>query len=277
MNYLQFEFVINNAVENEILIALLSNAGFESFEETENRLKGFIREEAFTEAALDEILKIIPVKYTSAVIQPQNWNAAWESSFEPIVVNEPVHGTPWAAIRAAFHQPIRHVKHEIIITPKMSFGTGHHASTYLMAEQMAGLDLTGKAVLDFGTGTGILSILAEKTGASVVDAIDNDEWSIENAKENISANNCSKIRLLKADTISTPGCYDIILANINLNVILSNLPAIAAVSKKGTMILLSGFLMADLKKMTGELSEAGIGTVKTVQKGAWACILCQMN
>ncbi|MEP7254592.1 MAG: 50S ribosomal protein L11 methyltransferase [Ferruginibacter sp.] len=271
MNYIQVEFEIEEAASKEILIALLSQSGFESFEEEENILKAFIKKDEFIEDSLADILKIIPAKYTTNVIQSQNWNAQWESSFEPIVVDD------FVAIRAAFHQPIKNVKHEIIITPKMSFGTGHHATTYLMIEQMAALDFTHKRVLDFGTGTAVLSILAEKMGAAEIDAIDNDDWSIENSIENLAANNSTKIKLKKADTISSSKKYDIILANINLNVILSNLPAIAGVSKKGTVILLSGFLKADEKVLPGELSKIGVSHSGTLQKGEWICLLCQVN
>ncbi len=277
MNYLQFEFEIENAVENEILIALLSNAGFESFEENDNSLMAFIKEEGYAEDSLEEILKIVPVNYAITPVPQQNWNAQWESSFEPIIVNEPVHRTPWVAIRAAFHQPIKNVQHEIIITPKMSFGTGHHATTYMMIVQMAGLDFTDKTVLDFGTGTAVLSILAEKMGAANIDAIDHDDWSIENSIENVMANKCTKIKLQKADAISSRGVYDIILANINLNVILSNLTAIRAVSKKDTLILMSGFLKDDEAVLLTELTKNGVKQLGTMQKGDWICILGQVN
>jgi ribosomal protein L11 methyltransferase len=271
MNYLQVEFEIENAVENEILIALLSNAGFESFEEADGSLKAFIKEEGFTEDSLEEILKIVPVNYAITVVPQQNWNAQWESSFQPIIVND------FVAIRAAFHPTIQQVKHEIIITPKMSFGTGHHATTYMMIEQMEGLDLTNKTVVDYGTGTAVLAILAEKMGAASVDAIDHDEWSIENSIENAAANSCSKIDLIKADTITTNSVYDVILANINLNVILENLPAIKNAAKKGAVILLSGFVKADEAVMIRSLSAYGIDHLKTVQKGDWICMLAHIN
>lgn len=277
MNYLQIEFETLNEGEAEILIALLADAGFESFEETENALLAFIKEEGFEEDSLEPILKIVPVNYAVTVVPQQNWNARWESSFEPIVVNDFVHRTPWVGIRAAFHQPIKNVRHEIIITPKMSFGTGHHATTYMMIEQMEGLDLTNKKVLDYGTGTGVLAILAEKMGALSVDAIDYDEWSIENSIENAAANFCSKINLVRADTIAANGVYDIILANINLHVIIENLAAIKNVSKKGSIILLSGFTKADEVNMMRSLSEYRITHLKTVQKGEWICILAQIN
>ena len=277
MNYLQIGFRIKNAVENEILIALLSNAGFESFEEEENMLKAFIKENEFNESTLTGILEIIPCEYTSTVISSQNWNADWESSFEPIIVNDFVHRAPWVAIRADFHNPIKNVKHEIIITPKMSFGTGHHATTYMMIEQMEGLDFAGKVIVDFGTGTAVLSILAEKMGASNIDAIDNDDWSIENSVENIASNHCTKIKLHKAETISANRVYDIILANINLNVIEANLDAIASACKKGTMILVSGFLKADEPGLLKQLSVRNITHLHTLQKGEWICILAGMD
>ena len=261
MNYLQIDFEIENALENEILIALLSQTGFESFEEADNSLKAFIKEDAFTEDSLEDILKIVPVNYAVTVIPQQNWNAQWESSFEPIIVNE------FVAIRAAFHQPIQNVQHEIIITPKMSFGTGHHATTYMMIKQMEDMDIKNKTVLDFGTGTGVLAILAEKMGAVAIDAIDYDEWSIENSKENTAANNCDNITLIKAETIATDKFYNIILANINLHVILENLAAIKATAKKGTVILLSGFIKADEEVMKKALHSNGLIIHVTLQKG----------
>ncbi len=271
MDYLQLEFTIENDVEKEILIALLAHAGFESFEEGDKLLKAFIKENEFSEHALKEILEIVPVSFTTNVVPQQNWNAKWESSFEPIIIND------FVAIRAAFHQPIKAVQHEIIITPKMSFGTGHHATTYLMTEQMQALDFTNKKVLDFGTGTAILAILAEKMGAVHVDAIDYDEWSIENSFENTAANNCRNINLIKADTISTGNVYDIILANINLNVILQHLNVIKTFSKKGTYILLSGFIKADENTMIQVLGKYDIHQVDVQQKADWICIIGQMN
>ena len=271
MNYLQIEFDTLKDGENEILVALLAEAGFESFEEKENSLMAYIKEAGFKEDSLEEILKVVPVNYAITIIPQQNWNAQWERSFEPIVVGD------FVAIRAGFHQPVQQVRHEIIITPKMSFGTGHHATTYMMIAQMERLDFTGKTVVDFGTGTGVLAILAEKMGAISIDAIDYDEWSIENAAENAAANNCDRIQLIKAETIAAGTVYDIILANINLNVILDNLETIKSVSKKGTYILLSGFIKTDESKMVNELAENGFQPLKTIQKSEWICIDAIMN
>ncbi len=271
MNYLQIEFETMKEGESDILVALLTEAGFESFEEKENSLLAYIKEEDFIEAVLEDILHVIPVTYARTVTPQQNWNAQWESSFEPIMVND------FVAIRAGFHNAIQQVKYEIIITPKMSFGTGHHATTYMMMEQMEGIDFVNKSVVDFGTGTALLAILAEKMGASVIDAIDNDDWSIENAGENIATNNCFKIDIHKADTIASGKIYDIILANINLNVIQSNMQAINAAGKKGSKLLISGFLKSDEEVLLRSFSEYGIIHHKTCQKGEWISLLAEMN
>ena len=271
MNYIQVQVNDVNSEQRELLIALFADNGFEAFEETDTVLKAFIKEAEFNRPIVDEIMGSQDLVYTTTVIAQQNWNAEWESSFEPIVVGD------FVAIRAGFHTPVLQVKHEIIITPKMSFGTGHHATTYMMIEQMEGLDFAGKTVVDFGTGTAVLAILAEKMGASLIDAIDYDEWSIENAAENAAANNCNNIQLFKADTIAAGTVYDIILANINLNVILDNLDALKLVSKTGALILLSGFIKADESKMLTALAKNGIYPLKTIQKGEWICILATMN
>ena len=269
--YIQLQFSDTAGWQNDQLIALLTDIGYTGFEEDEKTLKAFINEVDFNKDVLDTVLKIIPAEYSKSTIVEQNWNAQWESSFEPILVND------FVGIRAYFHQPIKNVKHEIIITPKMSFGTGHHATTYMMIEQMQTIDFTNKTVVDFGTGTAVLAILAKKMGATSIDAIDYDEWSIENSIENAGANNCTKINLIKAETIATNKVYDIILANINLNVIIDNLSAIKAVCKKGTSILISGFIKADEPTMISALAENGILHLKTVQKGEWISILAVMN
>jgi ribosomal protein L11 methyltransferase len=269
--YIKLQFSQTAEGQNDQLVALLADIGFIGFEEEDGILKAFIEEENFSSNDLDNILKMIPVDYSKMIVDEENWNAQWESSFEPIIVND------FVAIRAAFHQPVPQVKHEIIITPKMSFGTGHHATTYMMIEQMEALDFRGKKVVDFGTGTAVLAILAERMGAISIDAIDYDEWSIENSIENVTANNCTKINLVKADTIGEGKVYDIILANINLNVIMDNLTAIKTVTKKGSVILLSGFIKNDEAKMLHALKEKGISQHKTIQNGDWICILAYRN
>jgi ribosomal protein L11 methyltransferase len=269
MNYLEIKLNTCTPEQNEILIALLADIGFDGFEETENYLKAFIPEIKFDKETLDAVTNSNNLSYALTVIEQQNWNAQWESSFEPVVVNN------FAAIRAGFHQPVKNVQHEIIITPKMSFGTGHHATTFLMMEQMSALNFTNKSVVDFGTGTGVLAILAEKMGASAITAIDNDDWSIENAKENISTNNSKNIALQKAESIPLNQKYDIILANINLNVILQNMPLITKACRPGTQILLSGFLITNEVSIRGSLTENSIVLQAFTHQKDWICVNAQ--
>ncbi len=268
--YIQLHFSDTAEGQADQLVALLADIGYAAFEENENSLIACIGKEDFNAVDLESVLKIIPVKYHKCEIEEENWNARWESSFDPIIVHD------FVGIRAAFHQPVSQVKYEIIITPKMSFGTGHHATTYMMMELMESLDFTNKTVVDFGTGTGVLAILAEKMGALSVDAIDHDAWSIENSLENITANGCSKINLIRDETI-TAAAYDIILANINLHVIMSNLSAIKAAAKKGTKILLSGFMKENEKLILKALKASGIDQINILQKGDWICMLMQFN
>ena len=265
-NYIQFEFETYGNEQVELLIDLLADQGFEGFEENENILSGFIKENEFNVEEFAGIATLFEhFSYTSSIVENINWNQQWESSFSPVIVND------FAAIRASFHQPVAYVKHDMIITPRMSFGTGHHATTYLVIEQMSTLDLINKTGLDFGTGTGVLAILAEKMGASSVKAIDNDEWSIENLKENIAANGCKKIIIQQADSIPVDQHFDVILANINLHVILASLPAIAEVSKTGTIVLLSGFLYHDITTLYSAIKENNFSINGPTKKGEWVC------
>ncbi|MFN8243243.1 MAG: 50S ribosomal protein L11 methyltransferase [Ferruginibacter sp.] len=265
MDYLSFTFN-TTAEQSELLLALLADAGFEGFEEEEQTLKAFLPKDQFNQEDFDAILEKVPVSYVWEEVKPQNWNAIWEAGFEPIRVGH------FAGIRAGFHAPLGGLQHEIIITPKMSFGTGHHATTYLMMEQLSALDLKNKSVVDFGTGTGVLAILAEKMGAREVLALDNDDWSIENAKENLQENQCRHIRVEKADALPADMKFDIILANINLNVILQSLPAILAASHADTLILLSGFLQTDEVQLFRALAGAGLLCNSITQKGEWICV-----
>jgi ribosomal protein L11 methyltransferase len=267
MNYIAFNFATAGPDQSEQLVALLSDQGFEGFEEAGNSLHAFIPEEIFNEDAFGDIEELYPsLVYTKSIVENINWNRQWEESFEPVLVNN------FVAIRAGFHQSIDTVAHEIVITPKMSFGTGHHATTHLMVQQMQGIDFNGKTVLDFGTGTGILAILAEKLGASKIMAIDNDEWSITNAKENILQNECDKIIIEQRDDISLTEKYDIVLANINLNVITANLKAIQLVSTTGGNVVLSGFLNDDEPFLIAEITTAGFQYISTSQRGEWIAI-----
>lgn len=267
MGTIKIEIHTSSEEQSGILIAELSEINFDAFEENENAISAFIKKENFNEAELRRIIASKNISYTKSLIEETNWNAKWESEFEPIVVED------FVAIRASFHLPIKSVKHEIIITPKMSFGTGHHATTYLMLLQMQNIDFTDKSVLDFGTGTGILSIMAKKLGAKKVEAIDNDVWSINNAKENFAENNCTDIILLQKDNPEGMETFDIILANINLNVITANLNGLKKLSHASTQLLLSGFLATDEKQIIHDFASAGFKQIVSSEKNNWISLL----
>ena len=265
--FYQFDFELPNQEETDKLIALLSEQGFDGFVEEEDMLTAFIPEFNFNQEAFENVLsKFSIVSYTKSDIENINWNKKWESEFEPVMVDK------FVAIRAHFHKPIKGVEHEIVITPKMSFGTGHHATTYLVMKHMQSIDFANKTVFDFGTGTGILAILAEKLGAAFIMAIDNDEWSITNTEENIEQNNCSKITIALMDSIPKGKKYDIILANINLNVITANLASMSSIAKQGTEAIFSGFLTSDEKTMKAALQKAGFQPLATTTKKDWIAI-----
>lgn len=252
--------------KQELLIALLAAEGFEGFEEGEETLQAFIPSEDFNQEIVSNICKESDVSYSISVINEQNWNAVWESEFEPVLIDD------FAAVRASFHEPIPQVKYEIVITPKMSFGTGHHATTYMMITQMARLNFTGKKVFDFGTGTAVLAVLAEKMGATDIVGIDNDQWSIVNAEENIAANNCKHIKILQKDEADMGTAFDIILANINKHILLANMPVLAKQLISGGTLILSGLLEEDEEDITQSIEQQGLTKIETVKRSRWICI-----
>jgi ribosomal protein L11 methyltransferase len=263
MNSIQIS-VEANEEEQEILISQLSDLGADGFEQTGNYLVAYFNENLFRSYEVNELLK--EYSFTTNTIEEKNWNEVWESNFEPVVVNN------FCAIRAEFHQPITNVEHELIITPKMSFGTGHHATTYMMIEQMRDIDFKNKTVFDFGTGTGILSILAEKSGASFITAIDVDDWSIANAKENINRNNCSRISVNLSSKIPKQK-FDIVLANINRNVILIYLAELTESLKENSYLLLSGLLTSDKKDIIEACITHKLYLIEHTERNNWISLL----
>ncbi len=253
--------------ETAMITALLMDEGFEGIEEKADSTIASVPTPAFDGEVVSRIFKQFRVEYSLATVLQQNWNASWEESFEPVLVDD------FAVVRAAFHQPVNGIKYDIIVTPKMSFGTGHHATTFMMLQAMQELDFGGRSVIDFGTGTGVLAILAEKMGATDLIAIDYDQWSINNAKENLEANNCTKTRLLLADKMITGEKADFILANINLNVIRENLNRIKEACNGHTRVLISGFLVEDESQMLDILSAGGFYIVKNIYKNNWMAML----
>jgi ribosomal protein L11 methyltransferase len=266
MDYIKITFADLQPEQREILIAQLADAGYEGFEEKDTSLDAFINSKSFDTVILNEISFKYQITYIKEKIAETNWNQVWESNFEPVIVND------YVAIRADFHKPITNTKFEIVITPKMSFGTGHHATTYMMIELMKEIDLNGRSVLDFGTGTGILAILAERSGAKTIIAIDNDDWSIANAEENFKKNDCDIIVLRKASDAVTEIKFDIILANINKNVILENLALLNKQLNKGGQILLSGLLEDDKDEILSVVTELNLKLKKELIRNNWIAL-----
>jgi ribosomal protein L11 methyltransferase len=264
--YVQIEFPTIPGELKDILIAELSAQGYEGFEETEEGLKAFITSASYDEKALQELARERNAGFNKTIIGETNWNEVWESNFEPVMVDD------FVAVRADFHKPVVGVMHEIVVTPKMSFGTGHHATTFMMLQQMREVDFKDKTVLDFGTGTGVLAILAEKLGAKKVIAIDNDDWSIENAKENIKNNGCGSIMLQKADSPQmVDETFDIILANINRNVITGNFQFLKRQLAMGGTLLLSGILKEDRDVIFHKTVEYSLHIIQTSVRDNWLC------
>ncbi|HEY5966464.1 MAG TPA: 50S ribosomal protein L11 methyltransferase [Chitinophagaceae bacterium] len=266
MDYIKITFADLQPEQKEILIAQLADAGYEGFEEKDTGLDAFIKSKSFDTIVLKEISFKYQTPYTKEKIAETNWNQVWESNFEPVIVND------YVGIRADFHKPITNTKFEIVITPKMSFGTGHHATTYMMIELMKEIDLKGRLVLDFGTGTGVLAILAEKEGAKNIDAIDNDDWSIANAGENFEKNNCTKINLRKASNAASEIKFDIILANINKNVIIENLALLSEQLNNGGQVLLSGLLKEDKAEILSIATELRLKLKKELIRNNWIAL-----
>ena len=266
MDYIKITFADLQPEQKEILIAQLADAGYEGFEEKDSSLDAFINSISFDKIIVNEISFKYQTPYTKEKIAETNWNQVWESNFEPVIVND------YVAIRADFHKPITNTKFEIVITPKMSFGTGHHATTYMMIELMKEIDLNGRSVLDFGSGTGILAILAEKEGAKNIDAIDNDDWSIANAAENFEKNNCTKINLRKASNPASDIRFDIILANINKNVIIENMALLSELLNNGGQILLSGLLKEDKDEILSIATELRLKFKKELIRNNWIAL-----
>lgn len=260
--YLKITVPVASGDASDILMAQLLDIGFYSFEEVPGALVAYIEQPDFDESRLLEVLNN-SADYTATEIDEQNWNEEWERSYQPVVLRD------FAAVRASFQAPVTAVTHEIIITPKMSFGTGHHPTTLMMMDLMSTLRFQDETVIDFGTGTGVLAILAEKLGAVSVDAVDNDSWSIENALENVQANNCSRITVRQADDISESGMAGIILANINLSVLLHNAVALSEKVHTGGHLLVSGFLQADLQQINNAFVRAGLALHDQREENNW--------
>lgn len=261
-----------NSDLSELLIAELSQIGFDTFMETENGFEAYAEEENFDKTETDAILK----KYNSNSfsfdkIEKKNWNEEWEKNYEPINVDDQ------CLIRAEFHKPEKKFPYEIIITPKMSFGTGHHQTTYLMIRNQMKMDHKGKRVMDAGCGTAILSVMACKLGAKEVEAFDIDEWSVVNGNENAELNSCKNINIQQGtiEQVKLNGKFDIILANINKNVLLKEISIYSKYLSAGGQLLLSGFYTQDISDLLKEAQRHNLKEISRDERENWASLLLQ--
>jgi len=250
----------------ELLIAQLSEIGFDGFEQTDTTLIAYIEEAAFNEFDLQLILNQHGITSSESILEKTNWNAVWESNFQPIQIGNRL------GVRAHFHAPIPGVEQEIIITPKMSFGTGHHATTSLVMEMMFAINLQNHSLLDFGTGTGILAILGKMLGAKPILAVDNDDWCIENAIENCKVNQASEIEVILSDRPIPGRNFNTILANINRHILLEHLPALVKQLKPGGQLIISGLLINDEVELEVFCNNLGLLSINKAEKNGWIAL-----
>jgi len=265
MNTIAISIPADSALQ-DLLIAQLSEVGFEGFEQTDSELIAYIQESDFIAADLILILNQYNLTYTESIIKKTNWNEVWESNFQPIQIDNRL------GVRANFHPPFVGVEREIIITPKMSFGTGHHATTSLVMEMMLERTYQNTSLLDFGSGTGILAILAHQLGATDILAIDNDEWCIENAIENCKVNEATQIDIQLSDQPSINRTFDNILANINRHILLEHLPSLTKLLNRGGELIISGILVSDELEMTAVCTGLGLLVNERRDKNGWMAI-----
>ncbi len=271
MNHIQITFCEADPARRETLMAGLQMTGidFDGFEETEESLIAYIEEAQFDREAIEAVAVETGIQFELQSLAERNWNAEWEKNFEPVIIDG------FCSVRADFHPEPQNVQYDIVITPKMSFGTGHHATTALMMTLMRELDLKGRTILDFGTGTGILAILAELLGAASVLGIDNDSWSYENAVENCERNRMQQVSIRQAvlEELDPESRYDIILANINRHILLQYMDGMAALLRGDQLLLLSGILTEDIDIIRESATANGFSYIKHATDRNWVCML----
>jgi len=260
----------------EVLIAELYSLGFDSFAENEEGFDAYVEEKLFDEKELNGFFAHytlqVPLSYTIGKLEEKNWNEEWEKGFSPVVVADK------CLIRASFHDTNPAYPYEIIIDPKMAFGTGHHETTSMMIEQQLSINHLDRNVLDAGSGTGILAIMASKLGAKHVTAFDIDEWAFENINENSILNDCSNIKTYRGDikNIFLPlQAYDIILANINKNVLLQEISVYSSYLKKDGLLVLSGFYEDDFPELEKVINLNALSTTLRSSNNHWACVVAE--
>jgi len=269
--YIAYEFSVTpKNPATEILIAELGYVGFESFVENDTGVTAYIQKHEWNSQILDDLYILgspeFKIKYAHHEVIQTNWNKEWEKNFNPIQVDGQV------SIRAPFHENPS-LKFDIVIEPKMSFGTGHHETTHMMIQQLLALDLENKKVLDMGCGTGILAIFAEMKGAQPTDAIDIDSWCYQNSLENVQRNGCRYITVLEGDSSLLKGKkYDVVIANINRNILLSDMKTYTDSLSKNGVLLLSGFYKDDITIIENEVVKHGLVFDKMIQRNSWVAL-----
>lgn len=268
--YHQYTFT---CTDTDILVAHLNELSFNGFEIVDAKtVKGFVNEIDKTEdflKGLERLQTVLAFEYAEEKLETQNWNAVWEADFAPVFIDN------FCAVRADFHLPIETVDYEIIVTPQMSFGTGHHETTSGMISLMRKIDFKDKKVLDFGCGTGVLAILASKLGAKDILGVDIDNNAYMNSIHNCAQNGVDHIRVMKGGLSVTDDNYDVILANINRHVILDTLPSLSSKLNTGKPLLISGVLYSDIPLVEKHLKKASFKVVKALQLNDWMCILTE--
>lgn len=272
MNYIELSVTVTPKDEGaDVLIAKLSELGFESFVETETGFIAYVQEEEYTEEEVEltfgDFADVFEITYSSKTIPQQNWNKEWESSFQPIEVDGK------CRIRAPFHESKPGFEYEVVIEPKMSFGTGHHDTTQLMLHQLMLLNVKGLSLLDMGCGTGVLAIVAAMMGANPVTAIDIDEWSYENTIENLQKNNINTVTVHKggAEHLEKK-IFFTILANINKNVLLADMAVYVGVLADGGNLVISGFFETDIPELKAKAESLGLKAADQAISNQWAMV-----
>ncbi len=272
--YIEYDFVVEpRDPATEIIVAELGSRGFESFVENESGVTAYIQKQDWKDNLLEDIHILntpeFSITYSKQEVKQTNWNKEWEKNFQPIEVDGKV------SIRAPFHQDVA-LPYTIVIEPKMSFGTGHHETTYMMIQHLLAIDIKNKSVLDMGCGTGILAIFSEMRGAANIDAIDIDTWCYENSLENVQKNGCENIKVYEGDaTLLGEKKYDLIIANINRNILLNDMKTYTnCLNDKGDL-LLSGFYEEDILLINEEVSKYGLSLCETIKKNKWVALRYQ--
>jgi len=272
MSYIELIIIVEPKEQgSDILIAELSEIEFESFVDADNGFSAFIEEKRYDEQEIKKIFlkysNLFKISYSTKIIPQQNWNKEWESNFQPIDVDGKCY------IRAPFHALQKSFKYDVIIEPKMSFGTGHHFTTQLMIQKLMKLDIKNKSLLDMGCGTGVLAVLASLMGANPITAIDIDDWSYENSIENLEKNNINNVDVHKGDAEILAGkVFHTILANINKNVLLNDLPIYARSIEKDGNLVLSGFFETDVEELTKKALELNFIFEEKVVNNEWTML-----